>query len=257
MIESRPGSPGKQPAPVDRRALVAGGIVLLGFAFVAASLFGLVLLARDGSAATAPGADRAAPPLELTDQDGRPFALTSLVGRPVLVFFGYTSCPDVCPETVGIISQALASSPPGARAVFVSIDPERDDVATMKAYLRFLPAAFTGLTGTPDEVRRNADAWSVRYAKEIDAAEPGGYGMAHTSDIFLVDAAGRLHTQFRYGTTAETIAASLTSLLVAHPAPSDLAAPTAPASNAPSSAEPTSATEASPLVATRRPPSPP
>ena len=253
MNEPHPGSPGDTPAPVDRRALVAGGIVLLGFAFVAASLFGLVLLARDGSAATASGADRPAPPLELTDQDGRAFALTSLIGRPVLVFFGYTSCPDVCPETVGIISQALAASPPGARAVFVSIDPERDDVATMKAYLRFLPAAFTGLTGTPDEVRRNADAWSVRYAKEIDAAEPGGYGMAHTSDIFLVDEAGRVRTQFRYGTTAETIAASLTSLLVAHPAPV-APAPVAPAPVAPASTLLASAPAASPPGATPAPP---
>ncbi len=245
MTESRPGPPRNQPAPVDRRALVAGGIVLLGFAFVAVSLFGLVLLARDGSTANASGADRPAPRLELTDQDGRPFALTSLIGRPVLVFFGYTSCPDVCPETVGIISQALAASPPGARAVFVSIDPERDDVATMKAYLHFLPAAFTGLTGTPDEVRRSADAWSVRYAKEIDASEPGGYGMAHTSDVFLVDASGRLRTQFRYGTTAETIAANLTSLLVAHPAPSDAPASTA-VSNPPASAPAASAPLATP-----------
>ena len=214
---------------------MAGGVVLLGFAFVAASLFGLVLLARDGTATTAAGGPRPAPPLELTDQDGRPFALTSLLGRPVLVFFGYTSCPDVCPETVGIISQALAASPPGARAVFVSIDPERDDVTTMKAYLRFLSPAFTGLTGTPDQVRRNADAWSVRYAKEIDDAEPGGYGMAHTSDIFLVDEAGELRTQFRYGTTAETIASTLTPLLVAHPAPTTEAAPPA-ATPAPPSA---------------------
>ncbi|HEY6569589.1 MAG TPA: SCO family protein, partial [Candidatus Limnocylindrales bacterium] len=213
--------PDPRPAPVDRRALLAGGIVLLGFAFVAASLFGLVLLARNDTATAGSGGPRPAPPLELTDQDGRPFALTSLLGRPALVFFGYTSCPDVCPQTVGIISQAMSASPPGARAVFVSIDPERDDVAAMKAYLQYLPATFTGLTGTPDEVRRNADAWSVRYAKEVDDAALGGYGMAHTADIFLVDAAGNVQTQFRYGTTAETIAAALTPLLVARPVPTD------------------------------------
>ena len=95
----------------------------------------------------------------------------------------------------------------------------------MRTYLQFLPPTFTGLTGTQLDVRRNADAWSVRYAKEIDAAEPGGYGMAHTSDIFLVDAAGVLRAQFRYGTPAATIAAALTPL-VARPAPP--AAPSSP-----------------------------
>ena len=82
------------------------------------------------------------------------------------MFFGYTHCPDVCPESVGVISQALAASPPGARALFVSIDPERDDVAAMKSYVRYLPTAFSGLTGTPEEVRRAADAWSVRLRED-------------------------------------------------------------------------------------------
>ena len=156
------------PAPVDRRAVVAGAIVLLGFALVAVSLVGLVLLGRDDAAGFEVAA-RPAPPLELTDQDGQPFTLASLAGRPVLVFFGYTHCPDVCPESIGLIGQALAASPAGARAVFVSIDPERDDVAAMKAYLRYLPAAFTGLTGAPDEVRRNADAL-------VGAVREGGGG---------------------------------------------------------------------------------
>ena len=147
----RPSAPAP-PAPVDRRAVVAGAIVLLGFALVAVSLVGLVLLGRDDAAGFEVAA-RPAPPLELTDQDGQPFTLASLAGRPVLVFFGYTHCPDVCPESIGLIGQALAASPAGARAVFVSIDPERDDVAAMKAYLRYLPAAFTGLTGAPDEMR--------------------------------------------------------------------------------------------------------
>ena len=133
----RPSAP-TPPAPVDRRAVVAGAIVLVGFALVAVSLVGLVLLGRD-DAAGFEVATRPAPPLELTDQDGRPFTLTSFAGRPVLVFFGYTHCPDVCPESIGLIGQALAASPAGVRAVFVSIDPERDDVAAMKAYTRYLP----------------------------------------------------------------------------------------------------------------------
>ena len=80
-----------------------------------------------------------APPLELTDQDGQPFALASQRGRPVLAFFGYTHCPDVCPATVGVVNEALAEVGDGPRAVFTSIDPERDDAAAMKSYLT-LPA---------------------------------------------------------------------------------------------------------------------
>ena len=220
------------PAPVDRRAVVAGAIVLLGFALVAASLVGLVLLGRDDAAGFEVAA-RPAPPLELTDQDGHPFTLASLAGRPVLVFFGYTHCPDVCPESIGLIGQALAASPAGARAVFVSIDPERDDVAAMKAYLRYLPAAFTGLTGAPDEVRRNADAWSVRYAKEEAEPGSGAYGMSHTSDIFLVDGAGRLRASFPYGTPVEPIEAWLTRLMTVQPAPSDVGLPSPAPSSAP------------------------
>jgi cytochrome oxidase Cu insertion factor (SCO1/SenC/PrrC family) len=241
MIESRPPAPARRPPePVDRRALVAGAIVLLGFALLAVSLVGLVLLGRDDAGAFAVADAPPAPPLELTDQDGRPFALSSLAGRPVLVFFGYTHCPDVCPESVGIIGQALAASPPGARAVFVSIDPDRDDVTAMQAYLRYLPDAFSGLTGAPEEVRRTADAWSVRYAKEASEPGSGAYGMAHTADIFLVDGQGRLRARYPFGTPAEPIAAELTALLRADPAPPDgiAAAPSAAPSAAPATAAP-------------------
>ena len=215
--------------------MVAGAIVLLGFALVAVSLVGLVLLGSDDAAAFEIEV-RPAPPLELTDQDGRPFTLASLAGRPALVFFGYTHCPDVCPESIGLIGQALAASPAGARAVFVSIDPERDDVVAMKAYTRYLPAAFTGLTGAPDEVRRNADAWSVRYAKEEAEPGSGAYGMSHTSDIFLVDGAGRLRASFPYGTPVGPIEAWLTRLLTVDPVPADASAPRAGSSSASPSA---------------------
>ncbi len=221
MTESPPPSPpARPPVPVDRRAVVAGTIVLLGFVLIAASLVGLVLLGRDDAASFEVADAPPAPPLELTDQDGRPFTLASEAGRPVLVFFGYTHCPDVCPESIGIISRALAASPPGARAAFVSIDPERDDVAAMKAYLRYLPEAFTGLTGAPDTVRRTADAWSVKYAKEDAEPGSGAYGMAHTADIFLVDGSGRLRARYPFGTQVEPIAASLTRLLRDAPPPS-------------------------------------
>ena len=138
-------------APLSRRSAIGGGLFLGALAAVAVGLLALVVLARDpagtGPAGTGPAAAatptadpasfayaaiRPAPRLELTDQDGQPFALSSLQGQPVLAFVGYTHCPDVCPATVGVVTEALAGAGPGPRAVFTSIDPERDTPEAMK-----------------------------------------------------------------------------------------------------------------------------
>jgi protein SCO1/2 len=238
-----------EPAAGDRRATVALAIVFAVFTLLGAGLVALVVLGRGGVAAaptSAPGdyayaPVKPAPTLQLTDQDGRPFSLASLAGRPVLVFFGYTHCPDVCPATVGIINAALARAGPGPRVAFVTIDPERDDAAAMKSYLRYLPPAYTGLTGTADEIRHAADAWGVQYAKQ-DTFNGTGYGMAHTADVFLVDAQGRLRAHFPFGTTEGPIASALAGLLRETPAPSDAGAsspsPVASPSDAPAASQP-------------------
>jgi protein SCO1/2 len=208
--------------PLNRRAIVAGGVVLALFALVAVALLALALGGRDRVAPLGVAGDPAtfalasrdpAPALELTDQDGAPFALTSLAGRPVLVFFGYTHCPDVCPATVGILNTVLADTGGAARAVFVSIDPDRDQAPEMASYLRYLPKEYTGLSGTPEAIAENAARWGVKYAKE--EAEPGeeGYGMAHTADVFLVDAAGRLRARFPFGTESGPMIAAVRGLL--------------------------------------------
>ena len=240
---SRAANPAAASIPVDRRAAIAGAFALLAIGLLAAGLVALVAMARDGALPADGGtvADPAglvyrdvvaAPPLELLDQDGRPFSLTSLRGRPALVFFGYTHCPDVCPATVGVINEALATVPAGPRAVFVSIDPERDDPAAMKSYLRYLPAAYVGLSGQPDAIRRNADAWGVHYAK-VETGSAGGYSMAHTADVYLVDAQGRLRAHFPFGVEPGDIAAALRVLLDETPPPSDLPTGSIPASTTP------------------------
>ncbi len=223
-MTSNPPEPYADPAaaPIDRRAAIVGGAILAMLALLAIGLVALVVGggagATGGTATRTPDPSsfayaevRAAPALELVDQDGSQFSLASLHGQPVMVFFGYTHCPDVCPATVGVVNQALGASGEGPRAVFVSIDPERDDAAAMKQYLRYLPKAYVGLSGTPELVRRNADAWGVRYAR-IDTGSADGYAMAHTADIFLVDAQGMLRAHFPFGTGADAIAAALTAL---------------------------------------------
>ena len=228
-------------APLSRRAAIGGGLLLGFLALLAVGLVALVLLGRPATspsagAAATPTADPAsfayaeaipAPSLELTDQDGQPFTLASQRGRPVLAFFGYTHCPDVCPATVGVVNEVLAAVGEGPRAVFTSIDPERDDQAAMKSYLTYLPKAYVGLSGTPAEVRRNADQWGVKYAK-IEQGSAGGYAMAHTADIFLVDAQGMLRAHFPFGTAAEPMIEAVQALLAETPASAAASVPPVP-----------------------------
>ncbi len=240
---ARPPAAQPPPPPIDRRAAIVGSVVLGIVVLLGAGLVGLVALQRSGGLPTAapatPGPGdvvvfddpQPAPPLALSDQDGQPFTLESLRGRPVLLFFGYTHCPDVCPTTIGTVTEVLAEVGDGPRAVFTSIDPERDDVAAMKSYLQYLHPAFMALTGSPADIRTMADAWGVKYAK-IETGSAGGYAMAHTADAYLVDAQGRLRAIFPFGTEAAVIAEHVEKLLAETPPPSEAPA-TPPASPTP------------------------
>ena len=195
-----------------------------------------------------------APPLALTDQDGRPFDLASVRGTPVIVFFGYTHCPDVCPTTLADVRDAVKRSPVPVRVVFVTIDPARDDAAALKQYLSFYDAGFIGLTGSPAEIRRAADAWGVQYAK-MDNGSANGYAMAHTADAFLVDAAGRLRDRIWFGAGPEVFLDRIVSL-ASRPLPGDAASggpaasPTPVATPAPT--PPAGAPSSSPALGTTR-----
>jgi protein SCO1 len=165
---------------------------------------------RDPGSYLVPAA--AAPPIELTDSSGTPFSLASLRGHPVLLSFGYTHCPDVCPATVGIISQTITALAPKARAVFVTIDPERDTTTSLAEYAKYLATGYQAVTGTPAQVRATADAWGVKYAREAPDTS-GGYGMSHTADVFLVDGAGLLRARFPFGTQSGAMTAVVRNVL--------------------------------------------
>jgi protein SCO1/2 len=239
-MNERPAPAPPAPAPIDRRLVVGGGLVLAIIAGLALWLLAVAFLAPDDRFVVTE-----APPLELTDQAGQPFSLTSLRGHPVLVFFGYTHCPDVCPATVGTLNQVLAEAGDGARAVFISVDPDRDGPAAMATYLRYLPTAYTGLSGTPEEIAVNANRWGVKYAK-VDEGSPDGYAMSHTADVFLVDGAGRLRGRYPFGTEAAPITAAVKGLLAETPAIAGPVATRAPATSAPPIFAPTASPTAAP-----------
>jgi protein SCO1/2 len=164
-----------------------------------------------------------APSMRLTDQDDRPFDLASLQGAPVFVFFGYTHCEDVCPATVGTVGLAMEAFGEPVRAVFVTVDPERDTPAWLREYVRYLAPGFSGVTGTPDRIAAVARDWGVRYARE-ETGTPGEYSMSHTTDVLLVDPRGEVRARFPFGTDADAMTATLrtvvaTTIPIATPTP--------------------------------------
>ena len=128
----------------------------------------------------------------LVDQDGAAVGPSALAGRPSLVFFGFTHCPDICPTTLSEISgwlDELGAEADELNAVFVTVDPERDDVAAMAEYVSYFHPAIQGWTGTPEQIASAAERFRVDY--ERVPTGDGDYAMNHTAGVFLFDATGR------------------------------------------------------------------
>ena len=153
---------------------------------------------------------RPAPPLDLAGPAGN-VRLDALRGQPVLVFFGYTHCPDVCPATIGTVGLAIDAYAGDAQAILVSVDPERDTPEWLAEFVRYLPEGFDAVSGTPGAVRRTADAWGVRYAR-VETDDPNVYTVSHTADVFVVDRAGMLRARLPFGTDAPTMTAVLEAI---------------------------------------------
>lgn len=142
---------------------------------------------------------KAIPDFELTNQNGQPLRLSSLRGAPVLLFFGFANCPDVCPQTLGQL-QVIASSRDvavrKARLVMISVDGDRDKPADLKRYLARMSPAFIGLTGDPRKVRDIAAQFSAVFFKGALPDRSGKYLVEHTSQVYLLDRKGRLRSTF-------------------------------------------------------------
>ena len=133
-------------------------------------------------------------PFQLTDQDGKPRASADFRGRYQLIYFGYSFCPDVCPTTLGVMSAALDKMGVDAKRIvpiFITIDPERDSPAVLKKYMAAFGPEFVGLTGSPANIAGVEKAYRV-YAKKQPLDGKNGYGMDHSSVIYLMGPDGRL-----------------------------------------------------------------
>lgn len=135
----------------------------------------------------------------MTNQDGQTVDPRTLLGSPSMVFFGFTSCPDVCPTTLADISgwlDDLGEDAVDLNAVFITVDPERDTVAAMAEYVSYFHPAIQGWSGSPDQTARAAEAFRISFEKVW--ADDEDYTMNHTSSVFLFDRSGRFTTTIDY-----------------------------------------------------------
>jgi len=179
--------------------------VLVGLALV----FGLSTLASgpvelSGSVIDPPST---APEISLLDQFGKPFRLSDQRGALVVVFFGYTSCPDVCPTTLKDFKEIfsdLGEEAANLRFVFVTVDPLRDTPEKMRNYLGAFNPDFVGLTGGDDALQAVYDAFGVSVSIQPGGSSPG-YLVEHTGRTYLIDRSGQLVETFPYGLSGEAM----------------------------------------------------
>ena len=185
-------------------------LMLAGFLAGVASIVLVIVLVSGRDPVPSAGASAIGGPFSLTDQNGRAVTDKDLRGRPFLVFFGFTHCPDVCPTALFEISEVLGKLGPDAQrvsALFVTVDPERDTPAQMKDYLSSFDPHLLGLTGDPAAIAAVAKEYRV-YVKKVPL-DHGDYTMDHTALVYLMDKDGRFVAPFNLKRSTEDAAADL------------------------------------------------
>ncbi|MDH4425248.1 MAG: SCO family protein [Acidovorax sp.] len=153
--------------------------------------------------------------LPLTDHHGKARHLSDFAGKVVVVFFGFTQCPDVCPTSMLELAEVKKMlGPDGDRlqGIFVTVDPERDTPEVLKAYMANFDPTFLALRGTPEQLAAVAKDFKIYY-KKVDGKTPTSYTMDHSAGSYVYDTAGRLRVYNRYGSGAQALAADVKALL--------------------------------------------
>ena len=155
----------------------------------------------------------------LTDHNGQVRTLKDFQGKVVMMFFGYTQCPDVCPTSMGEmaeIKKLLGKDGDRIQCLFVSVDPERDKPEMLKAYMENFDPSFLALYTTPEKTAALAKDYKVYY-KKVDGPTPTSYTIDHTAGSYVYDTTGKLRLFTRYGTKPELTAADVRQLLLSAP----------------------------------------
>lgn len=156
-----------------------------------------------------------APEFALQGSDGADLTLARFKGRLVLLVFGFTHCPEVCPTTLATLAQARKALGPQAaevQVVYVTVDPERDDLARIRQYLAAFDPSFIGGTGTPERLAAMRKRYGV-VAEKIAQPQASAYGMNHSTSVWLIDRTGRLRAMMPYGHAAQDFVHDLRLLL--------------------------------------------
>lgn len=207
------------PEPRSARRLLPAAILFAALVVAAAGAFFAFELrtGTHGAARTWLGSVIGGP-LHLVDQDGKPVSDNDLAGKWLLVYFGYTHCPDACPMTLNNIAVTFRGLGPrlrGAiRPVFITIDPERDTPAVLKDYIANFDAPFLALTGTAAEVAQAAREYRVYYAKHPEPG--GGYSLDHSSLIYVMAPDGRFAASLDTADTPKAMRERLRQLIGAN-----------------------------------------
>jgi protein SCO1/2 len=151
----------------------------------------------------------------LADHNGQLRTLKDFTGKVVVVFFGFTQCPDVCPTSMtelAQVKQLLGQDGDKLQAIFITVDPERDKPELLKAYMGNFDPSFVALRPTPEQLAQVARDFKIYY-KKVDGKTPGSYTMDHSAGSYIYDPQGRIRLYNRYGAGAETLASDIRLLL--------------------------------------------
>ena len=153
--------------------------------------------------------------IPLTDQNGQARHLKDFAGKVVVVFFGFTQCPDVCPTSMAELAQVkqmLGKDGDRLQGIFVTVDPERDTPQVLKAYMANFDPTFLALSGTPEQLAAVAKDFKIYY-KRVEGKTPTSYTMDHSAGSYVYDTKGRLRVYSRYGSGVQVLAADIKTLL--------------------------------------------
>jgi protein SCO1/2 len=195
-----------------RTRLIA--FVIAGFLIGAIAGAGVLLLAtpQGGQPVQSSGAALIGGPFSLTGAGGKPVTDRDFRGRYMLIFFGFTHCPDICPAELQVIAQALEQLGDKAKNVvpiFITLDPERDTPEAMANYVKSFGPNFVGLTGSAEAIAAAAKAYRVAYSKVENKESEGDYSVDHSALVYLMDPEGHYVTHFSYGLSADQMAEKL------------------------------------------------
>jgi protein SCO1 len=188
-------------------------IVILGaFLLGALAALGLILTAPGTPRIENSGKALVGGPFSLSDQNGKTVTDADFRGKYMLIFFGFTHCPDICPAELQVMTAALdqlGNKADKVLPIFVTVDPERDTPEVLRDFVKNFSPRLVGLTGSPEAVTAAAKAYRVVYSKVDLPNSAGGYTVDHSALVYLMGPDGQYLAHFAYGTSAETMAQAL------------------------------------------------